>query len=400
MHIATYGTSSAQQLLLKRIVAFYMLKHFNEGLRVTGGKMSKKIKVAYCLAGLDGGVGTVILNYLDHMPLENYQIDIISQGANIEDYRRRFEQRGCRVMLVPSKSESLYKNLSSLKNIMSDSKYDIVHAHMTSTNGFPLMVAKSVGVKIRISHSHLAGKKNMKSEILSTFAKAMATNFVACGNDAGRFLYGRSKYVVFNNAIDFSTYAYDEIKRNNIRTQLSIAPDEVVIGNVGRFVEQKNHKFIIDFFVQYKSSHPKSKLLLVGDGPLRNDIEEIVSNDGLSNSVIFTGNVRNVQDYYQAMDCFFLPSLIEGLCIAAIEAQSNGLACVFSDRVSRETAVDNDNQFISLESDMIKWANAIDQALNLGRRNEFESLRVKGFDIALEGRKLDEYYKKLLAKDK
>ena len=352
----------------------------------------RKIKIAFCMAALDGGVGKVILNYFDQMPIEDYNVDIITQDFVSKQYIEEYKDRNFKILKVPTKKESLFGNMKTLYKIMKREKYDIVHSHMTLTNFFPLFIAKICGVKIRISHSHLAGKHSIKSKILATLSNLVATDYFACGKDAGKFLFGKRKFKVINNAIDLDRYRYSKKIRDEQRKKLKIAENEILIGHVGRFTEQKNHEFILDVFKQVHSSNKNTKLLLMGDGKLKKNIIEKSRKMDIYDSVIYTGAINDVAEKLQAIDLFILPSLFEGLCIAAIEAQANGLPCLFSNNVSRETAINDNIRFCDLNNSLMKWNDEIEQLLEIGRVSN-DKLEQNGFDIRKEASSLDSFYK-------
>ena len=297
----------------------------------------KKIKIAFIMSGLAGGVGSVILNYFDFMPSDDYEIHIVTQDIKSDKYIEMYESRGFKVIKIPSKKESVVNNISCLMKLMKKNKYDIVHSHMTLTNFFPLVVAKICGVKIRISHSHMAEKHTIKTYILAFLAKIVATDYFACGQDAGKFLFGHSEFTVLKNAIDLEKYTFNYDIRIKERKELGAADDTIIIGHVGRFAKQKNHDFIIDVFSKINSIEPNSILVLVGTGELMEKMRKKVIDLNLQDKVKFLGLIDDVYRKLQAFDLFLLPSLYEGLCIAAVEAQATGVSCLFSDNVARET---------------------------------------------------------------
>lgn len=357
-------------------------------------RMKKKIKIAAFVHGLSGGAGQIILNYYDHIPQDDYQIDIITLNVESEHLKEKFEKRNLKVLKIPSKKESLIKNIFSMYYILKNKDYDIVHAHMTLTNVFPLFVAWICGVKVRISHSHLSYKKSTYTRVLSNLTKLFATDYFACGKEAGNFLYGNSKFKILNNAIDMRQFHFDEEVRSSERKKLNIDKDTIVIGNVGRFSEQKNHKFIINVFRKVVEIHENSKLLLIGEGELFTDIKKYVDQLNLTKNVIFLGSIDDVDRKYQIMDSFLLPSLYEGLSLAAIEAQATGLPCIFSDKVALETSKTDKNSFLKFSDSLEKWAKQCVECSRTKRKDFSDLISDEGYNIAFEAAKLDAYLKK------
>lgn len=354
--------------------------------------MKKKIKIAYCVSGLAGGVCNVIMNYIKHMP-DDYEITIITQCITSEKYLSLYQQEGFKIIAIPSKSESLYKNIKCLYKELKQEKYDIVHAHMTLTNCFPLFIALLCGVKIRISHSHMACKKSLKSYFLSLLTRVTATDYFACSVDAGKYLYGDRDFIILNNAIDLDKYSPNSETRTKERIKLKVDDDEILIGHVGRFTYQKNHIQLIDIFEAYHNYNSKSKLVMIGSGEELENIKKIVSERKLNDFVIFTGIINDVYKKIQALDLFILPSHYEGLCLAAVEVQACGIPCLFSNNVALETKINNNVFFFSLDDGIDNIIKKIDKTCKEEKIVDRETFKNRGFDIKTEAKKLDIYYK-------
>ena len=273
---------------------------------------------------------------------------------------------------------------------------------MTLTNFYVLFMAKAAGTNIRISHSHNAFKtENWKQKvswpILKFLNRKAANIWATCGYDAGAFLFGekamqRNQVVVMNNAIDENLFRYNPLVRKQLREKLGIA-EQFVIGHIGRFMEQKNHTFLIDIFADVLKYIPDAKLLLVGAGELQSSISDKVKKLNLEESVIFTGNVTNPQEYYQAMDLFALPSLFEGLPVVSIEAQASGLPCLISDKVDTRCKITPDAKFLPINQGTKQWVDEIVDCKDKGRNeNPAQQIINRGYSILKEAEKLEMLY--------
>lgn len=353
----------------------------------------KKIKIAVFLVGLSGGAGKVVINYFNHMP-DDYQIDVITTRIESKKLLDLYKRANIKVIKIPSKRESFLKNIFSTFRILKRERYDIAYAHMTLTNCFPLYIAKLCKIKLRISHSHLAPQhKTLVERLLAFFTNKVSTDRIACGTDAGKFLYGNKSFIVLNNAIDLEEFKFDNTKRDKIRKKLKIPQTSLVIGHVGRFDEQKNHQFIIELFEKIKKDRNDSYLALIGEGHLKEKTQKKITEKGLTGSVRFIGEVDNVNDYLNVFDVFILPSLFEGLSVSAIEAQANGLPCVFSSTVSRETAIINNTYFEKL-NDIENWSKRI---LSIKRENNSvvkKQIVLNNYEINHEAAVFDKWIKK------
>ena len=166
------------------------------------------------------------------------------------------------------------------------------------------------------------------------FGKLFATDYFACGRDAGIYLFGNhavdsGKVTILPNAVDYEKFSYNIQLRNEIREKYNIEDSTIVVGHVGRFFEQKNHEFLIDIFEEYHKENLDSILVMLGDGELINKIKDKVTQKKLEGSVCFLGNQSNVAEWYQAMDMFLLTSYYEGFPVVGVEAQVSGLPCYF-----------------------------------------------------------------------
>lgn len=359
---------------------------------------NKKIRIAYCLVGLDGGVGNFILNYLDHFDLSDYEVRIIAHDCSSDVYRKEYEKRGFNVIQVRSKRKSIIGNLIDLYNAIDGC--NIVHAHMTLTNVFPLFVAWILGIKIRICHSHLAGKISFKSRVLSFMSRIFSTDLWACGLKAGEYMYGKKNFKVIPNSIDLEKFKYDKKICDKERLKYKIDNETFVVGNVGRFTYQKNQRFILEVFKKLQYVIPNSILILMGEGEDYDAIEKMAREYGIYNKIIFLGAIKDVNNKLNLFDLFILPSRFEGLPISLLEAQAIGLPCIISDNISEEVVI-NENVFrLSLDDSIDSWVNRIIELKKVGKCKDNSRLIESGFEINNCAQKLDLYYRKMIGSRK
>lgn len=351
---------------------------------------------------LGGGVEAVVMNYYRHIDRSKIQFDFICDEDSTNIPYEEIESLGGKVILIPP-YQKVFKYHKALKKALKEGNYKIVHSHINTLSVFSLFAAKCAGVPVRIAHSHSTTnkkekKKNLLKQILRPFSKVFATDYMCCSELAGRWLFGNKEYdkgnvYLLNNAIDLDKFKYDEKIRNEKRNELNIDDDTLVIGHVGRFVEQKNHRFLIDIFNEVHKEKENSILMLVGQGPLMEEIKEKVKTLGLENSVMFLGQRSDVKDLYQAFDVFCLPSLYEGLPVVGVEAQATGLLCLFSDDMTKETKVLESVRFLSLEQNEKEWAAILLRSMeNFKRKDTTVEFFENGFDIKMEVEKIEKYY--------
>ena len=351
-----------------------------------------------------GGVEAVIMNYYEHIDRTKVQFDFIVHNDNKIDITQKVEAMGGKVYKVTPYYKNPIAFMWDIYKVIKRHHYRIVHSNMNTLSAFSLFAAWAAGAPVRILHNHSTSspgetKRNIMKFMLRPFARLFANHYLACSRLAGEWMYGRKmmdsgKVTIVNNAIDLKKYAFNPQKRNLLRKELGLA-DEFVIGHVGRFMFQKNHEFLIDVFAEAYKQNPHMSLLLVGDGPLRPAMEEKVRRLGLTDHVQFLGLRNDVQDLYHVMDLFILPSHYEGLPVVGVEAQSNGLPCLFSTKVTKEAHLTHSAQFSDLEEGASKWAEEIISIKCERNKKAGEELRQAGFEINKEAEKLVKFYIKL-----
>ena len=351
---------------------------------------------------IGGGVEAVVLNYYSFINKNRIQFDFICDSDSTDIPYKQIESMGGRVILIPP-YQKLFKYQKELKKVLKEGNYQIVHSHLNALSIFPLRAAKRAGIPIRIAHSHSTSnkkewKKNLIKNILRPFSKVYANKYMCCSELAGRWLFGNKEYdkgtvYLLNNAIDLDKYKYDKKIRDYKRKELKINSSTFVVGHIGRFVEQKNHRFLIDIFNEIHKKNDDSLLLLAGQGPLMDEMREKVHILGLDANVQFLGQRKDANELYQAFDLFLLPSLYEGLPVVGVEAQASGNLCYLSDDMTKETKVLDSTKFMSLKNTAEEWANAIlKDAKNYKKHDTKEEVSKYGFNIEKEAEKLEKKY--------
>ena len=365
-------------------------------------KKQEPIRIAQIMGKwLGGGVESVVMNYYRHIDRNKIQFDFICDEDSTDIPYEEIEKLGGKIILIPP-YQRVFKYHKELKKVLKDGNYKIVHSHINTLSVFSLWAAKSAGVPVRIAHSHSTTnkkekKKNLIKIILRPFVKLFATNYMACTEHAGRWMFGDKEYdksnvYILNNAIDIEKFKYNETVRKEVRKKLNIKEDTIVIGHIGRFVEQKNHRFLIDVFYELHKKNKNTLLLLIGQGPLMDEMKEKVKKLGIDDSVKFLGQREDADKLYQAMDIFLFPSLYEGLGMVMIEAQCSGLPCVASTEVPKDAKIGYNVEFISLGEEMTKWIQAIEKQLKTNRKLSIQKIEKNGYNIVEKSKVLEKEY--------
>lgn len=364
------------------------------------------VKVLYFVDRmLRGGIQTFVLENWRHMDHTKVQIDFLllddGNTYELEDTLRGLDSRIYKLKGIwvkkPKDFVSYQRAVDAFFKVHHD--YRVVHLHSSSKNYMVLKCAKKYGIPVRIAHSHSIGfQTTSKVQILignlfKPLLKYYATDYFACSEDAGRWLFGRKKITVIKNAVDIDKYRYEPIKADCMRKKLKLDGKKVV-GHVGRFTHQKNHTFLIDVFKELVELDSDYRLLLIGEGALEEQTKAKAKTYGVENKIIFAGFKTNVEDYMQAMDLFVFPSELEGLGLVLIEAQAAGLPCYASEKVvPQEAKVSDLLTYIPLEDGPKMWAEQIDKTWKKFKRETPEdAIAERGYSIVETAKQLERYY--------
>ena len=335
-----------------------------------------------------GGLETMIMNYYRQIDKNKIQFDFLVHRECRGDYDNEIESLGGKIYRMPVLNPLSINYRRVLDTFFKEhsAEYDIIHCHLDCMSGLPLKYAKKNGYRVRIAHAHNTNQEGNFKYIVKLFYKKLiphyATHFFACSIDAGKWMFGEYSFEVMRNAINSKEFIYNKSIRKIVRKELNIDNEEIVIGHIGRFDSQKNHIFLLEIFSEINKINPNTRLLLVGDGDLKIDIQEKAKSLGLLSRVIFTGVRQDVSRLVQAMDVFAFPSLFEGLPVTMIEVQASGLPSVISDKVPKETVLVKDIiHIMSLSDSAEDWAKQVLVMSSTGRFGRIDEIKESGFDI-------------------
>ncbi len=321
----------------------------------------RKIKVAMVLNDLSiNGISKVVNNYCNHINLDKFDIDILA-GEPVNDvYNENYKFLGINIKVLPSRKKSTKNYYKVLFKMFKAGKYDIVHIHGNSATIAPeLLLAKLSGIKARIAHSHNTTCSHMKAhKILKPMFNLLCTDRFACGELAGKWLFDDKPFHVINNGFITERFIFNNDSRNEIRKKLKIEENDLLIGHIGRFNEQKNHPYLIQVFEKVVEKNPDTYLLLVGNGPDFEKINSIINQHKFKENIIVYGESNEAEKLYAAMDVMVFPSKFEGLPVTLIEAQISGLPCVISDKITHEMDF-GDIKWHSIEAEPESWCQDI-----------------------------------------
>lgn len=359
---------------------------------------SKPIRILQVVTYMGrGGLETMLMNYYRHIDRSKVQFDFLVHRDMKADYDDEIESLGGKIYRLPRLvpwSATYNKALGDF--FSAHPEYRIVHVHQDCLSSIILKAAENHGVPVRIAHSHCSSQdKNIKYPIKLFYQRQIpqyATALLACGQDAGEWMFRGADFRILNNAIDAAAYCYDLQIREAKRSEFGIAGGSFVVGHIGRFSPQKNHIGLLKIFAAIHNREPNSVLMLVGDGNLRGAIEKQIVELRLADAVVMTGVRSDVPDLLQAMDVFAFPSNYEGLPVTMVEAQASGLPCFISDKVPIECKITDLVTQIPLAATPEVWAENILAARGQPHRDTYAEIAQSGFDIRENAAWLQNFY--------
>lgn len=360
--------------------------------------MTDQIRVLHIVTTMNrGGLETMLMNYYRHIDRTKVQFDFLVHRDVEADYDQEITQLGGKIYHVSRLVPWSKKYQRELKSFFKQHpEYKIVHVHQDCLSSVALKCAKACGVSVRIAHSHSSSAvKNIKYPIKIHYMKQIpkyATHMFACGKQAGDWMFSFNQYAIVRNAIDIERYRYLLDVDKKVRDEWQLG-DHLVIGHVGNFTEAKNHKFLLEVFQEILKRVPEARLLLVGGGERQEVFMKKVNDLGIQKNVIFTGVRSDVNELLQAMNVFVFPSLYEGLPVTLVEAQTSGLPCVISDRISDECIISaNLVSSMSLDDTAGQWAERILQLSTKKREDHSTEIKEAGYDITTAATQLESFY--------
>lgn len=340
-----------------------------------------------------GGIETMLMNYYRRMDREKIQFDFLVHRDFRADFDDEIEALGGRIYRVPPMNPASGSYRRALAEFFRTHKYRVVHCHLNYMSGVVLAAAKKAGVRIRIAHAHTAnmapGWKQAVRRLCKYLIPATATHRFACSTEAGRAIFGRQDFSILANAIDAAAFAPDDAIRAEVRAELGLG-EAFTVMHVGRMIYAKNHEFLLDAFSELLRTDPGAKLVLVGDGELRGEIEAKAAAlpEG---SVLLLGTRTDIPRLLQAADVFAFPSRFEGMPVTMVEAQAASLPCVKSDAITGECIVTDLVTSLPID-DPKPWAQAILAAKDTPRRDRLADIQASGYDITAAADKLTRFY--------
>ncbi|WDT51921.1 glycosyltransferase [Lactiplantibacillus plantarum] len=357
------------------------------------------VKVFYLVYGLtSGGIERYSVNLYRRIDQSKYDLQFVVKHNTHDFFDDEFASAGGKKVIIGDDRphSKVWGKLVYLRNLIRIIRqgYDVAYFNLSTPGDvfkYPL-ICKLMGINKIIIHSHNSAQdeqgvmRKLINRLGRVYIKHIASVKFACSDMAAKWMFGErvmrnGEYQLINNGLEIEQYDFNQQIRSQLRSELGLDPHQLVIGHVGRFVEQKNHVRLLRVFQQVLKSQPNARLLLIGVGPLMSEIQKLAVQLQVASSVNFLGERTNVNEYLQAMDVFTLPSLYEGLPIAGVEAQAAGLPCVFADTISCEADITGNVKFLALSAPDKAWVKQLIEASHPVRMSQKVQIQTAGYDI-------------------
>lgn len=379
---------------------------------MTLAQQKRAIRILHVVGGMNrGGIETWLMHILRNIDRDRFQMDFLVPNIQPYAYDHEITKLGSKVIpcFHPSKPWLYGRNLKGI--LREYGSYEVVHSHIHHYSGYVLRLAHQAGISHRIAHSHidtssteaLAGwSRQLYLILMKRWITRYATHGIGCSSNSAAELFGLGwktdpRWQLLYYGIDLSPF-HARMNPLQVRAELGIPEDAFAIGHIGRFDPQKNHQFLIEIAAEVAKREPKMRLLLIGQGSLRQEIEHKVAQMGLTDRVLFLGSRSDIPRLMLgAMDVFLFPSLYEGLPLVLLEAQAAGLPCIFSDAITREVEVVKPlMQRMFLSDSASAWAKAVlsvrDTANTILPNESLALVEKSPFNIARSVQALEEIY--------
>lgn len=345
-----------------------------------------------CMSSMDtGGAETFLMKQYRALDRSQYQMDFCVNVIQRGYYDDEIEALGGRIFRIPPKSKDFFGSLNALTEIVKNNGYEaVLVSSVKPGTALELLAAKRGGAKrliYRSSNTSVDGgkKQRLLHATVGRLAHTVPTVKIAPSVEAAEYCFGKGcvekgKAQLLHNGIDTTVYRYSQADRERIRREFSLPEDCLVLGHVGRFAKAKNHGFLLEVFANVSERRPDSRLLLIGQGELENEIKARAQALGVIDRVVFTGVRSDIPALLSAADVFVFPSLYEGMPNTVIEAQALSLPCFVSDRVTKDAAITELVQFLPLDSPAA-WAQAVLERPLPPRTDRAREFKEKGYDV-------------------
>lgn len=359
---------------------------------------AKRVLIAGC-TDTKGGLETYIMGLYRNIDRSRLQFDFLQLQKDEIAYAEEIRKMGGNIFKLPMIRDDFSGHYKSLKRIFSQCDYAGVYFQF---NRKPVSLdtfqyARKAGVPHRVIHSHNSTESKMsrlhvlREKIAETSMDRYVTDYFACSEQAGRWMFGDRDFTVIKNSIDTDIFCFHQEKRDKLRENMNLT-GKIVLGTVGRLEDAKNPFFLIDIFKEIHKKNPDTVFLHIGTGSYENDMAAKLKEYGLEESYLLLGQKKEIADYMNVMDMFLLPSKHEGFPFVLVEAQATGLKCLIADNITDTCDLTGNVEFLPIDRGTAVWEKAISDNFRYERTDQKEAIIRQGYDIHVAAQQIQDFF--------
>lgn len=349
---------------------------------------------------VSNGVASFAMSYYRALDHNKIHMDFATYNNIESPYINEINNNGDKVYVIPF-MKHYFDHTKKCKEIIALKEYDIIHDNSLMVT-YPLMRIAKNKIRVRILHSHSArlgetSKKEKRNKFFMPLLLNTVNVYAACSTKAGNAIFPNKNMHIIPNAVDADRFKFNSSIREAVRKKENCF-NKTIIGTVGRLTDAKNPFFAFDVMNQVLDSEKDFEYWWIGSGVLDKEIKDYVYKLKNKDRIKLFGSRSDIEQLYQAMDLFFLPSKSEGFGLACVEAEASGLTCIVSDALPTDVNITGNVIFIPLSSSFNVWCDAIisNAKTDLDRNSGFNSLNNSSYSLSNCGKKLEELYFTLL----
>ena len=295
-----------------------------------------------------GGTEQVICQLVENTNPNNYETAIACIDNKIGELGLKLQQQGHKVYVLNRKPGFDYRLIAALKKLIDTGGFDILHCHQYTPYIYGVFAALGTKVEViftehgRFYPDSYKWKRFIINPLLTLRTKAIVAISEATKQALIKYEnFPKNKVQVIYNGLASSPSANDDTTA--LRKELELSPSDILLGTVARLDPIKNQHMMISAFAKAAKENSNLKLIIVGDGPIRAELEQHAINEGVKDKVLFTGFIVNPKSYFQLIDIFLLSSLSEGTSMTLLEAMACAKPCIVTDAGGNAEIVINDH---------------------------------------------------------
>lgn len=361
-------------------------------------KNNRPIRVLHVIGGMNrAGAESMIMNIFRNIDHSRFQFDFLVYSEDKQDFENEIEYLGGRVIHTDLfKTKSPFRMVNTIYRVIrKNGPYDVIHCATLFNSAYPLIASLPFKSMRRITHSHNTMNVLSSSVFMKIYEKCAETVIrcltdipIACGKEAGDFLFGKKIFEksghVILNSVDIDRFAMpDKVKAAKLSEEYNLKGYKIIT-SVARFQQVKNHAFMLKIASCLKQENVKFKMLLVGTGELHSTIKNEIHERELDEEVILMGLRTDIPEILSVSDVFIMPSFFEGNPVSLIEAQIAGCHCVISDTITETIDIGLGLiKRVGLDCDSSVWAHKIEgiSRTDIAYSDIARAVKISGYDL-------------------